>query len=165
MDGTNTLTLEKKSGTGERPAPYLFVCSGNTCRSPMAAAMFNHLFGADGRRAVSAGLCAHGSPISSGAINALRARGIPSTPDNDYESHVSHSVTAADIEGAKLVVAATGFHATRLIMTFPEFATKISVFPEDVPDPFGGTDEEYERCLSMIERMLKDVFPPVRDET
>ena len=129
----------------------------------MAAAMFNHLFGGDGRRAISAGLVASGSPISSGAIHALRKRGVESTPDNDYENHVSRNVTAADIEKARLVIAATGFHATRLIMSFPEYATKISVFPEDVPDPYGGSDEEYEMCLDMIERMLKAVFPPARN--
>ena len=65
--------------------------------------------------------------------------------------------------GAELVVAVTGFHATRLIMTFPGYATKISVLPEDVPDPFGGTDEEYEVCLCTIEKMLRDVFPPPKE--
>lgn len=164
MADSNTAVLEKKAGTEETRRPYLFVCSGNTCRSPMAAALFNHLFGADGRRAVSAGLVANGSPISSGAKNALRRRGIESTPDNDYESHVSRNVTKEDIEKARLVIAVTGFHATRLIMSFPEYATKITVMPEDVEDPYGGSDEEYEKCLASMERMLTSVFPPVSGE-
>ena len=163
MADTSSLTLEKNAGTDERPAPYLFVCSGNTCRSPMAAALFNYLFGKDGRRAVSAGLVATGAGISSGAEKALRDRGVPNTEDNDYIHHVSHNVTREDIENARLVVAVTGFHATQLIMRFPEHATKISVLPEDVPDPYGGTDEEYAECLKTIEEMLKSVFPPVKE--
>ena len=144
----------------EPSQPYLFVCSGNTCRSPMAAAMFNFLFGSDGRRAVSAGLIANGSPISSGAVNALMKRGVPSTPENDYLSHTSRLVTRADLANARLVIAVTGFHATQLIMNFPEYATKISVMPEDIPDPYGGSDEEYETCLGKIEDALRRVFPP-----
>ena len=164
MADTSALTLEKNGGTDERPAPYLFVCSGNTCRSPMAAALFNYLFGKDGRRATSAGLVATGAGISSGAEKALRDRGVPSTEDNDYIHHVSHNVTKEDIENARLVVAVTGFHATQLIMRFPEHATKISVLPEDVPDPYGGTDEEYAECLKTIEEMLTSVFPPVKED-
>ncbi len=164
MADTSALTLEKNAGTDERPAPYLFVCSGNTCRSPMAAALFNYLFGKDGRRAVSAGLVATGAGISSGAEKALKDRGVPNTEENDYIHHVSHNVTREDIENARLVVAVTGFHATQLIMRFPEHATKISVLPEDVPDPYGGTDEEYAECLKTIEEMLTSVFPPVKED-
>ncbi|MBQ7474982.1 MAG: low molecular weight protein arginine phosphatase [Clostridia bacterium] len=157
------MTAPEKEKEDSRSAPYLFVCSGNTCRSPMAAALFNWLFGPDGRRASSAGLVANGSGISSGALHALKKRGVPSEGNNDYEKHVSRNVTREDIENARLVIAVTGFHATQLIMRFPEFATKISVLPEDVPDPFGGTDEEYDECLSMIERMLREVFPPAKE--
>ena len=163
MTESSALTLEKKGGTEDLSAPYLFVCSGNTCRSPMAAALFNYLFGKDGRRATSAGLVATGAGISSGAEKALRDRGVPNTENNDYIHHISHNVTREDIENARLVVAATGFHATQLIMRFPEYATKISVFPEDIPDPYGGTDEEYAGCLKKIEDMLTSVFPPVKE--
>ena len=55
---------EKKIFTPEVPDILLFVCTGNTCRSPMAAAMFNFLFPERNAFAVSAGLCADGSPIS-----------------------------------------------------------------------------------------------------
>ena len=95
-----------------------------------------------------------------GALHALEKRGVPSTADNDYKNHVSRLVTRADLAGARLVVAVTGFHATQLIMKFPEYATKITVMPEDVPDPYGGSDEEYETCLGQIEDALKRVFPP-----
>ncbi|MBR6289930.1 MAG: low molecular weight protein arginine phosphatase [Clostridia bacterium] len=159
ITGTAVETEAPKMKT-EQSQPYLFVCSGNTCRSPMAAAMFNYLFGSDGRHAVSAGLIANGSPISSGAVNALVKRGVPSTPENDYLSHKSRLVTRADLANARLVIAVTGFHATQIIMKFPEYATKVSVMPEDIPDPYGGSDEEYEACLSRIEDALRRVFPP-----
>ena len=74
---------EKKIFTPEVPDILLFVCTGNTCRSPMAAAMFNFLFPERNAFAVSAGLCADGSPISENAKEALRRRGVPCTVENN----------------------------------------------------------------------------------
>ena len=149
---------EKKIFTLEVPDILLFVCTGNTCRSPMAAAMFNFLFPERNAFAVSAGLCADGSPISENAKEALRRRGVPCTVENNYTDHVSRTVTPEMIETASQIIGISSRHAMALICAFPGQAEKISAMPEDIADPFGGTVDDYVRCLADIEKSLRAMF-------
>ena len=137
----------------------LFVCTGNTCRSPMCAALFNDRYAGLTRHAVSAGLMADGSPISDNAVRALENADIPSRkPDNDYRSHVSHTVTEDMIASADLVVGVTSSHAMQLMLRFPAYASKINVMPTEISDPFGGNLARYEACLADIDRALRTAF-------
>ncbi len=146
--------LEKQTD----PDVVLFVCTGNTCRSPMAAALFNYLYGSESRRATSAGLYAAGEPISKNAVAALTDRCVPVTGDNDYPSHVSVCVSEEAIKSAALVVGVTSSHAMQLIMRYPAYASKIAVMPTDISDPYGGDEEAYKRCLRDIEEALGAAF-------
>ena len=116
-----TLPMTKPCAT-DTDAPevrrVLFVCTGNTCRSPMAAALLNHLSrprevcsacGESGEvpryAASSAGLYAMaGDPITPHAAAALAAFGVPSLPSNDYTAHRARPVTEALLEAADVVV-------------------------------------------------------------
>ena len=151
-----TLAVKKKIGEGEEELPlYMFVCTGNTCRSPMAAALFNHKYGKIAR-AESCGVAASGrSPIASGAVSALKARGV--APDG-YISHVSRKATKELLEPAEKIICMTGDHANMLIMAFPELAEKIFAMPHDIFDPYGCDDATYARCLEQIERELEAAF-------
>ena len=137
----------------------LFVCTGNTCRSPMCAALFNDRYAGLTHHAVSAGLMADGSPISANAVSALENADVPSRkPDNDYKSHVSRTVTEEMMEQANIVVGVTSSHAMQLMMRFPSCASKITVMPTEISDPFGGNLARYEACLADIDRALKTAF-------
>lgn len=144
--------------TTEDSDMYLFVCTGNTCRSPMAAALFNYLFGQTSKHALSAGIAADGSPISEYAVTSLMERGVLPTQDNDYIHHISRKVTSDLISCAKSVIAISGAHAMELMVRFPEHATKIGVMPKDITDPFGGTLDDYRKCLADIETSLSELF-------
>lgn len=146
------LTDENKKKT------VIFVCTGNTCRSPMAAALFNYLFPDSNFRAASAGLAAYGECISENALRVLMERGVLPTPANDYTSHVSRTVDRDMLSGADAVIGITASHAMNLMFAFPEFASKISVMPRDISDPFGGDVSVYRRTLEDIESALKEIF-------
>ncbi len=137
----------------------LFVCTGNTCRSPMCAALFNDRYAGLTRHAVSAGLMADGSPISENAVRALERADVPSRkPDNDYKSHVSRNVTEEMIGQAAVVVGVTSSHAMQLMLRFPAYASKITVMPAEISDPYGGNLARYEACLADIDRALRAAF-------
>ncbi len=136
----------------------LFVCTGNTCRSPMTAAVYNDRFAGDDSEAVSAGLAADGSGISKNAVLALTGEGIHPRPGNDFLVHVSHTVTEEDIDKADLVVGITNRHAMSLLFAFPSAAGKITSLPKDIKDPFGGDEATYRACLKQIQQALEKMF-------
>jgi len=153
MPNVRVMAQEMKPGTDDRaPRRVLFVCTGNTCRSPMAAALLNHMVSEreiePSLVAASAGLfAADGAPISPHAAKALSESGVDPTR---FEGHAARTVSAEMIDEADVVVGITARHAMDLILRFPESAAKIEALPLDVDDPFGGDLDTYRACLSML---------------
>lgn len=138
----------------------LFVCTGNTCRSPMCAALLNEKYSSGNTmHAVSVGLYADGSSISRNAAEALSAFGIADTEDNHYTAHVSHTVTEEDIMAADQIYGVTPAHAAQLKLLFPAYAGKITTLPLPITDPFGSDLNGYKRCLEDIDAALALLFP------
>lgn len=136
--------LEKKE-TEKDCQKYLFVCTGNTCRSPMAAAVFNKLHMREGMIADSCGLSASwGQDMSKNARTALESIGIYDT------FHSSKPVSEELLFNADVIVGMTATHAARLLMAFPQYARKITSMPLEIEDPFGGDEEVYKICLMQI---------------
>ncbi len=152
--------LEKpiKTGDGEAHTRVLFICSGNTCRSPMAAAVLNAL-GKGKYKAFSAGISAfHGDGISEDAAQALENAGISSTDGNDYKNHVSRPVTEELLTECDKAVAISSRHLMALLYAFPSYADKLAVMKKDISDPYMLGIDEYEKCLSEITECIKDMF-------
>lgn len=155
------------------PLRVLFVCSGNTCRSPMAASVLSDM----GRKleyctmctlemmkkrriiASSAGLSAvDGMPISKNAELALMEAGIRALPDNDYPNHRAKLVTLSDLMMNDIIVGISSKHTMVLISYYPSLASKIISMDEDIPDPFGGDLDDYKACLGKIKDCIDRMF-------
>lgn len=158
---TETLELEKDAKTNqddEEPLRVCFVCTGNTCRSPMAAAALNYL-GKGKYIAESAGIMAdRGAPINPKALEALKKANIKPTERVDYEKHEARQLNMGIIESCDKIVAVGAGHAMAIIQSFPLCASKITSFEKSVSDPFGKDQAAYDACLEEIIERLKDAF-------
>lgn len=123
----------------------LFVCTGNTCRSPLAQALAQKL----GMDAVSAGLYAQpGAPATPEAQQAAQAHGC------DLRCHRAQPLTAALVSAADLICPMTAAHADAICSRYPQAAGKLQpLFPE-IPDPFGQGLEAYMACASALLQAL-----------
>ena len=132
----------------------LFICTGNTCRSPMAQAIFNHLAG-DSAVAKSAGLLVIGTQAEENARLAVLERGI------DLTGHVPTQVSPQLMGWADKVYCMTAGHKRALGLAFPQLADKVFTLSADISDPFGGSLERYEICAGQIAACVADILAPV----
>lgn len=169
------LTQEKISHEASRPLRVCFVCTGNTCRSPMAAAVANHLANelrnalpeqvrgsvSPSVEAISAGLAAlEGDPITPNAVRALEEAGIQPIPDHDYRTHTAHRLPPEVAEQCDMIIGLSGSHVMGLMMQFPGLAGRIAGMPKEIPDPYGGDMDTYRKCLEEITAGVKALLFP-----
>ena len=131
----------------------LFVCTGNTCRSPMAEYCFREIVSNGKAEAVSAGLYAFdGEAMSINSLSALAEEGI------DGSAFRSRSVTGDLVEKSSLIITMTASHKAELLMRYPEAAEKTHTLLEksggDLPDPFGQNLPVYIKTLQIIKNAL-----------
>ncbi len=128
----------------------LFVCTGNTCRSPMTEAYFNSVSGGK-HAAFSRGLFSDGSPISENAKQVLLENGIET-------SHVSMRLTEKDIENADMIFGMTKRHGQAVLDRFPSSAGKVFSMPQDIEDPYGSDIETYRKCFEEIKASVGLIY-------
>ncbi len=135
-----------------------FVCSGNTCRSPMAEAVLNYL-GNGKYTAISAGIFAReGDPINERSLKALEKAGILPMPHRDYREHKAVVPDALMCEGCDKIITMDESHYLWLCDRFPEYKEKFSVMCRVIPDPYMYPQEFYDITLENIMLCLKEMF-------
>jgi len=126
----------------------LFICSGNTCRSPMAMAVartYPKIY------AYSRGLSAlDGTHISSCAKTALEIAKIPVPP------HKARMLRKEDVARADLILVMTGIHLKDMGIIYPEAAGKTFMINPlaDIADPYGIELEPYIQCLKQLKDLV-----------
>ena len=124
----------------------LFVCTGNTCRSPLAAALAN----AQGADAQSAGLAAYpGDPATPQAVRAAQRHGA------DLSAHRAQNVSELLLRQADQIFVMTPAHRDALCARFPWAAGRVRVLEPAIPDPYGGDDAVYELCVKRLTEAMK----------
>lgn len=129
----------------------LFVCGGNTCRSPMAEGIFKMFY--KNHYCVSAGLVANpGEPASENAILAMKKWKI------DISAHVSTQVTMEMLKTANKTYVMTDNYMSILAgVKRVSLLSTAAKMKGDVPDPYGGTLEDYMECAKRLKKMITNL--------
>lgn len=132
----------------------IFVCTGNTCRSPMAAGLFGAYAAEKGVASLvtvcSAGLAAlENAPVSENAVRAAASLGA------DIAQHRAHNLTADMVTAKTRFVCMTAQHALALQNAG---IPKTQLLALDVSDPYGGDEAVYRACAQQLSAAMPLVF-------
>jgi protein-tyrosine phosphatase len=151
---------------------FLFVCTGNTCRSPIAAGLARKLLaerigcsvGQLDRRGfemLSAGVLAGEDVLPSPEAVAAAGR-----LGADISAHRSHKLTVELISQADVIFCMTDFHVAEVLRLVPNAAGKVARLWDggDIPDPIGGGRDVYRNTADRIDQALRRVLDERRYE-
>ena len=151
----------------------LVVCTGNTCRSPLAEALLRHHLGAAGHELVvrSAGTLGwNGAPATPYVHDVLAELGVA------LDDHVSRKITRADIDDASLIIPMTRVHAWAIAAHDPDAAARTFLLDEllrlgTLVGPRGGelldawlTEVDARRPPDRLARASEEVADPAGQE-
>jgi protein-tyrosine phosphatase len=145
----------------------IFVCTGNTCRSPMAEGLCRkiiadklgikkYLLEENGYKIISAGTAAiYNSPASSHAIEVIKELGV------DIANHRSQPVTLSMLDKSDQVYCMTKEHLNTLKEWMPLQASRIFLLDpegENIIDPIGGSADLYRQVAFKIKKSLESII-------
>ena len=146
----------------------LFVCTGNTCRSPMAEALLkDKIKNSDLDITVdSCGINVYESEsINPKACDALKTLGV------DNIIHFSRQFIKKDIDESDLVLTMTQFQKTSLIKIFPDYKYKVFTILEytrdskdEVSDPYGKSQIFYNFCANEINVLCDELLEILKEQ-
>ncbi|SPF55997.1 Low molecular weight phosphotyrosine phosphatase family protein [Candidatus Desulfosporosinus infrequens] len=135
----------------------LFICTGNTCRSPMAEGLAREMLG-DTVQVSSAGMEAwEGAEASCYALEVLKEQNV------DISKHRSRKIRADLFEEVDWIIPMTRTQEKIIRQIFPQYIHKTRYLgdwgqrKQDVRDPWGGSLEVYRQTAQEIGEMLREL--------
>lgn len=146
--------MKRKADTARR---IIFICTGNTCRSPMAEGLLREMLkknGTDGIVCSSAGINAFAGDEAQ--PNAIAAAAELGADISEHRSRPYHPDMAGETD---LFVCMTPLHAMMLADVPGE---KKVILAGGIPDPYGGELEEYRVCAQKIASGLEELLEELK---
>ena len=137
----------------------LFVCAGNTCRSPMAEALLNRKLAernVQGVQCASAGTHVWpGDKAAFDTVEEMKSRGI------NIEGRAARQLSAEDVAKADAILTMTEGVSMAVLVLFAQAEGKVFTLgeyvgePGDVDDPYGCDEEVYHATADQIDALLE----------
>lgn len=144
----------------------LFVCSGNTCRSCMAEAIFNNINQNDNFKASSAGIYV----VKNSKTSPNSAKVVMSKLNIDISTREAVQLTALAVEESYMIFTMTKGLKEILINNYPQFKSKIYSLNEytnlkgDVADPYGGEIEVYSKTYEDLIKSITILIDKLKED-
>jgi len=141
----------------------MFICTGNTCRSPMAEGFATHLIN---KYNMKYEICSRGlfvkeeMPANICAINALTKYNI------DLKNHRSKNFNVKEVTENTIILTMTNGHKEYMLQNYPQLKSKVFTLKEyagtkgDIYDPFGFEQDIYNKCAKEIYELINKIFLP-----
>ena len=147
-----------------KSSKLIFVCTGNTCRSPIAEAIYKSLDEMGDIKVLSRGLVVlFNEPINPKAETVLDMHEL------GLKNHIAKGLKSSDIDEDSLILTMTESQKKKVLKDFPE-ANEVYTIKEftgeigDVVDPYGGTLMDYDECYTDLARLVKKTFYKVHSD-